>query len=81
MLILLHLYDIILYNQYNILKQGIELDGVSAYFDENIDFAGDLKPGASYKSYFHILYDGDGNYSIDFDNYSQKVSVEFKVIK
>ena len=62
-------------------SQGIELDGVSAYFDENIDFAGDLKPGASYKSYFHILYDGDGNYSIDFDNYSQKVSVEFKVIK
>jgi RNA polymerase subunit RPABC4/transcription elongation factor Spt4 len=62
-------------------SQGTELDGVAAYFDETIDYAGDLKPEASYKKYFYILYDGDGKYSIDFDNYSQEISVEFEVIK
>lgn len=62
-------------------SQGIELDGVTSYFDDTIDYAGDLKPEASYKSYFYILYDGDGKYSIDFDNFSQEISVEFDVTK
>ena len=62
-------------------SKGIELDSITAYFDDSIDFAGDLKPGASYKSYFYILYDGDGKYSIDFDNYSQEISVEFNITK
>ena len=60
-------------------SQGTELDVISSYFDNNVDHAGDLKPGASYKAYFYILYDGDGKYSIDFDNYSQELSVEFDV--
>jgi len=62
-------------------SKGIELDGVSSYFDETVDYAGDLKPNASYKKYFYILYDGDGTYSIDFDNYSQELSVEFNITK
>ena len=62
-------------------SQGTELDGISSYFDNTIDHAGDLKPDASYKAYFYILYDGDGKYSIDFDNYSQELSVEFNVTK
>lgn len=62
-------------------SQGIELDDVTSYFDDSIDYAGELKPGASYKSYFYILYDGDGLYSIDFDNYSQELSVEFNITK
>ena len=62
-------------------SQGTELDGVTSYFDDTIDFAGDLKPNASYKTYFYILYDGDGKYSIDFDNFSQEVSIEFDVKK
>ena len=62
-------------------SQGIELDNISAYFDDSIDHAGDLKANASYKTYFYILYDGNGNYSIDFNNYSQEMSVEFNVTK
>ena len=62
-------------------SQGIELDSISAYFDDSIDHAGDLKANASYKTYFYILYDGNGNYSIDFNNHSQEMSVEFKVTK
>ena len=60
-------------------SKGTELDSVSFYFDDDIDLAGDLKPEASYKKYFYILYDGDGVYSIDFDNFYQKVSVEFNI--
>lgn len=62
-------------------SQGTELDGVASYFDDSVDFAGELKPNASYKKYFYILYDGDGQYSIDFDNFSQESSVEFDVSK
>lgn len=62
-------------------SQGTQLNSITSYFDDAIDYAGELKPEASYKSYFYILYDGDGNYSIDFDNYSQEASVEFNVIK
>ena len=62
-------------------SQGTELDGVSTYFDDNIDFAGDLKPTASYYKYFYILYDGDGHYSIDFDNWSETTTVEFDIKK
>ena len=61
---------------------GVELDGVTAYFlSDSIDFAGSLQPGASYKTYFYILYDGDGDYSIDFNNYSEKPTVKFNVKK
>ena len=35
-------------------SKGTELDSVTAYFDESIDFAGDLRPDASYKKYFYI---------------------------
>ena len=62
-------------------SQGIELDSISSYFDDSIEDAGDLKTGASYKTYFYILYDGDGKYSIDFDNFTQKVSIEFDIKK
>ena len=62
-------------------SQGTELDSVTSYFDDVIDYAGDLKPDASYRTNFYILYDGDGKYSIDFDNFSQELSVEFNITK
>lgn len=63
-------------------SQGTELDNVSAYFhDDEIDYAGELRPGASYHKYFYFLYDGDGAYSMDFDNYSEQVTAEFEIKK
>ena len=61
--------------------EGIELNSLSAYFDDAVDYAGDLKNGGSYTKYLYFLYDGDGEYSIEFDNYSSKVIVEFDVKK
>ena len=62
-------------------SKGTQLSRVSSYFDESVDYAGDLKPDASYYKYFYLLYDGDGEYSIDFDNYSEEIEVEFNVTK
>ena len=60
---------------------GTELDKINYYFDNSIDQAGELKNGASYTKYFYLLYDGDGTYSIEFDNYSEEKEVEFNIIK
>lgn len=62
-------------------SKGTELDSVASYFDDTVDYAGELRPGASYDKYFYILYDGDGTYEIEFDNYTEEVSVEFNVTK
>lgn len=58
-------------------SKGTQLTGVAGYFDDSIEHLGDLKSGASKKLYFYIPYDGNGNYSIDFNN----LSVEFSVTK
>ena len=60
---------------------GTKLSNVAIYFDDNVDFAGDLRTGASYTKYLYFLYDADGKYAIEFDNFSSKVTVEFDVKK
>ncbi len=62
-------------------SEGTELDSVSAYFDNSVEYAGELKPGASYNKYFYFLYDGNGEYEISFDNYSEEVTAEFNITK
>lgn len=63
-------------------SKGTQLTKIAGYFDNDIYSVGNLKPGASYKAYFYIFYDGNGNYSIDFHNFSlEEVSVEFKITK
>lgn len=62
-------------------SQGTELDDASSYFDEALDTAGDLRPGASYTKYLYYVYDGDGTYVMEFDDWSNKKSLEFKVEK
>lgn len=62
-------------------SQGTELDSVASYFDDSIDFAGDLRKDASYTKYFYILYDGDGTYTIEFDDWTNKISIDIEVTK
>ena len=63
--------------------QGTELDSVSAYFTEDcVEFAGDLRPGASYTKYLYLVYDGDGTYAVEFSQiYGGKTTVEFNITK
>lgn len=61
---------------------GIKIDNDNTYFDdESIDYAGDLRSGASYTKYVFFPYDGDGTYAIEFDDWATKKTVEFKISK
>lgn len=60
-------------------SQGTALSTCSTYFDDPIESSGDLRPGASKDCAFYMVYDGAGVYGIDFDNFSTKLTVEFKL--
>lgn len=62
-------------------SKGTKVSGLSSYFDNSIEHSGDMRPGASMDVFAYIPYDGDGVYGIDFDNYSDTKTVEFKVAK
>jgi len=60
---------------------GTQLDSVSSFFDDDVAWAGDMRPGATLESNLHILYDGDGEYYIEFDNWSESLEVMISVSK
>jgi hypothetical protein len=46
---------------------GTKLDSVSSFFmDDSIDFAGDMRSGAIQNAFMYILYDGNGDYFVEF---------------
>ena len=48
---------------------GVESSDISYYFSDDVSEVGELLPNASVTACFHILYDGDGVYTIAFDNW------------
>lgn len=60
---------------------GTELDTLGYYFDNSVEEAGELRSGASYTKYFYLLYDGNGTYAIEFDSWTEKITVEFEINK
>ena len=63
-------------------SQGTETNEISLYYDnDGISNAGDLRKGASYTKYFYVIYDGDGTYALEFDDWSDKITIEFDVKK
>lgn len=74
-----HGLNMFYYNFYG--SQGTEVKDLGNYFDNDVAYAGDLRSGASYTKYVYFQYDGDGTYAIEFDNYSQKIIVEFEIKK
>lgn len=59
---------------------GTELDDVSSYFmDDDVDWMGELRPGASADTYMHMLYEGDGDYFVSFDNFSEEFEVRLPI--
>lgn len=61
---------------------GSELDDCSAYFDNDLLFGtGKIRSGATADATLHALYDGDGDYYVEFDNFSEKVEVKLPVVK
>lgn len=60
---------------------GNELDSVSFYIDEASSLTDKMRPNAQLDAYFAVLYDGDGNYDIVFDNFSQQEEYSFAIKK
>ena len=59
---------------------GIESPDLRVYFSDEASRGGDLLPGKSYTKYLYILYDGDGTYTLVFDNWLlDKKTVEIEV--
>ena len=63
-------------------SQGSELGSLTYYFDDSVGQAGELRSGASYEKAFYLLYDGNGTYAIEFDDwFDDQVTVEFEITK
>jgi hypothetical protein len=61
---------------------GKSLPKLGAFWsDDSLEYGDDLLPGESYTKYIYLLYDGDGKYKIDFNNYKEKKTVEFSIKK
>ena len=62
-------------------SKGTEVETFEFYFDDSVDLAGELRTGASYTKYFYFLYDGDGTYTIELDNWTNKISIDMNITK
>lgn len=74
-----HSLNMFYYDVYG--SNGVEVETLGSYFDDDINHAGNLRNGASYTKYMYIQYDGDGTYALEFDDYSTKINVEFEIVK
>lgn len=58
---------------------------VESYYtmsDDDLLGAGDLRSGASYTKYLYFIYDGDGEYVMEFDNWpNASTEVKFNISK
>lgn len=62
-------------------SKGTELDGISYYFDDSLETSGELRPGAEISCALYLLYDGDGDYCVLFDDWSNNVEVILPITK
>ncbi len=63
-------------------QTGNKTDGVSSYFDNSIDFSGEMRDGAVKDTNFHILYSEDGDYYIEFKKPGgEKIEVKLPIVK
>ena len=72
-----------MYHHYYYGPTGTKLDKLMSDFgsrDDAIDYV-HVDLGDSKLQYFYILYDGDGKYKIEFNNYSQQKTIEFTIKK
>lgn len=72
----LNYFDYQLFN-----TSGLESEDVSFLFEDDMFAASDVLPGKSYTKYFHIVYDGDGVYTIYFEYLFDEKTVEIIVEK
>lgn len=66
-------------------SQGTKLDDISTYYmEEDVTWtagSSSLRSGASIETYIHFIYDGDGDYYLTFEDFSDKVEYKIPVSK
>ncbi|MCL2081030.1 MAG: hypothetical protein FWH16_02905 [Oscillospiraceae bacterium] len=62
-------------------SKGLSLSNISHYVDNGIDEAGQMRPGATQNAVMAFLYDGDGDYYVEFGIFSKEHEVKFTIIK
>ena len=62
-------------------SKGTQLDGVEVYFDNVLGYNGNLRDGAEADTYLAVLYDGDGDYYVEFSSFTEKVEIKLPIIK
>jgi uncharacterized protein YcfL len=65
------------YKFYNAKNNTLSSKG--SYFNDSLDYGGDLEPGEKYDKYFYIPYEGSGKYIIEFNNFSVKKNIVIDV--
>lgn len=61
--------------------KGTMSTSVDMFFEDNFAYADKLKTGDYTTKYLYVLYEGDGKYTIEFNNYSEDITVELDVKK
>jgi len=76
------------FNVYYVAKhgsQGATLEGVGDnYVDDDVRWSGkvdSLSSGESVSVFMYILYDGDGDYYVSFNNRSEKIEIRLPITK
>lgn len=59
-----HGLNIFYYKFYN--PAGTESKSISNYFEDDVAKAGDMRSSATQYTYMHVLYEGDGDYYVEF---------------
>lgn len=62
-------------------SSGKESEKLYFFFEDDVFGSSDVLPGKSYTKYFHIAYDGDGIYTIYFEEFFERKTVEIHVKK
>ena len=74
-----HSLNLFYYNIFG--SNGTEVDSLWTWFDDSVESAGELRSGASYTKYLYFEYDGNGTYSIEFDDFWTEKLVEIEITK
>jgi len=74
-----HGLNMFYYSQYG--TNGTNLDSVGTFFDNEISLAGNLRPGATQEVYMAFLYDGDGDYYVEFSTmFGDTIEVKLPIV-
>ena len=75
-----HGLNIFYYKTYG--PDGTAIKELNSYFDDSLDFAGDMRSGASQNTYLYVLYDGDGDYYVEFSTlFGKAIEVKLPITK